>query len=315
MKWLFVRRLRSFVVLAALASFVLNVTLLMPAIYMMQVFDRVFTSGSVETLVMLGILTLLFLALGYFLDTVRARALAWGGRSLDRLLAPTAVRGSLEQAATGPGRVDTDALRDIAQLRAFLSGPGVLSLFDAPWLPVYLLIITLMHPTLGLTATVGALALVALGVVTDRLTRDHAERALRNSRAASRVAEKLTRNAEAIIGMGMTNRAVALWSEHHDALLTTQQQHGRVATALSAFARTIRQVLQVVMLGLGADARHAGAGCRPHAADRVDTGLGKARGGRAADQREAGARRIRAARAAPPTAHAAWCQPLSAAPG
>lgn len=252
MKWLFVRRLRPFVALAALASLVLNVTLLMPAIYMMQVFDRVFTSGSVETLTMLGIITLVFLALGYFLDTVRARALAWGGRSLDRLLAPTAVRGALEQAAAGPGRVDTDALRDIAQLRAFLSGPGVLSLFDAPWLPVYLLIITLMHPTLGLTATVGALALVALGVVTDRLTRDHAERALRSSRTASRVAEKLTRNAEAIIGMGMTNRAVALWSEHHDALLTTQQQHGRLSTALSAFARTIRQVLQVVMLGLGA---------------------------------------------------------------
>ena len=144
-------------ILAALASLVLNVTLLMPAIYMMQVFDRVFTSGSVETLAMLGIITLLFLALGYFLDTVRARALSWGGRSIDRLLAPAAIRSALEQAAAGPGRVDTDALRDIAQLRAFLSGPGVLSLFDAPWLPIYLLIIALMHPTLGLAAAIGAL--------------------------------------------------------------------------------------------------------------------------------------------------------------
>jgi PrtD family type I secretion system ABC transporter len=252
MKWLFARRLRSFVMLAAVASLVLNIALLMPAIYMMQVFDRVLTSGSVETLAMLGIITLLFLGLGYFLDTVRARALAWAGRSLDRLLAPVAIRASLEQAAAGPGRVDTDALRDIAQLRTFLSGPGVLSLFDAPWLPIYLLIITLMHPSLGLAAAIGALALVALGVITDRLTFDHAERSLRSSRAASRLAEKLARNAEAIIGMGMTQRAVAHWGEHHDALLNAQQQHVTTSSALSAFARALRQVLQVVMLGVGA---------------------------------------------------------------
>src|SRR5687768_841724 len=103
MKWLFAKRLRSFVVLAACVSFVLNVTLLAPAIYMMQVFDRVFASGSIETLVMLAALTLLFLVLGYFLDTVRARALAWAGRSLDRKLSPEAIHDSLEQAAAGPG--------------------------------------------------------------------------------------------------------------------------------------------------------------------------------------------------------------------
>ncbi len=77
MSWLFVRRLRGFVLLAALASLFLNVALLMPSIYMMQVFDRVFSSRSVETLVMLGAITLTFLALGYFLDTVRVRT--WRG--------------------------------------------------------------------------------------------------------------------------------------------------------------------------------------------------------------------------------------------
>src|SRR5262249_11028398 len=147
-----VRRLRSFVLLAAATSFVLNVALLMPAIYMMQVFDRVFTSHSIDTLLMLGLITLLFLVLGSFVDTVRARALAWAGRSLDRRLAPAAIRNSLLEAAAGPGRADTDALRDIAQLRTFLSGPGVLALFDAPWSTLYLVLITLMHPLLGLTA-------------------------------------------------------------------------------------------------------------------------------------------------------------------
>lgn len=252
MSWLFVRRLRSFVLLAAAASLVLNVALLMPAIYMMQVFDRVFTSNSVETLLMLGLITLLFLVLGFFIDTVRTRALAWAGRSLDRKLAPAAIRSSLQEASAGPGRVDTDALRDIAQLRTFLSGPGVLALFDAPWATLYLLLITLMHPLLGLAATIGGLVLVALGVLTDRLTREAAEQALQRSRTTTRMAEKLARNAEVIVGMGMTGTAVARWREHHEQSLHAQEAHGRASSALAAFARTLRQVLQVVMLGLGA---------------------------------------------------------------
>jgi PrtD family type I secretion system ABC transporter len=250
--WLFVKRLRAFVVLAALSSLVLNVALLMPAIYMMQVFDRVFASGSVETLVMLGAVTLLFLALGYFLDTVRARALAWAGQSLDRALAPAAIRNSLEQAATGPGKADTDALRDIAQLRTFLSGTAVLSLFDAPWLPVYLLLITFMHPMLGLAAAIGAIVLVALGIATDRLTRSHVEQTLRASRTSHRFADKLTRNAEVIVGMGMSDTAVRRWGEHHDRLLGAQERQVRASSSLAAIARALRQVLQVIMLGLGA---------------------------------------------------------------
>ena len=155
MSWLFARRLRAFVLLAAGASLALNLALLMPALYMMQVFDRVFSSGSVETLIMLSAITLLFLAFSYFVDTVRARALGWAGRSLDQLLSPVALRSSLEQAASGPGRVDTDALRDIAQLRGLLNGSGILALFDAPWLPVYLVVIGLMHPMLGLCCSRG----------------------------------------------------------------------------------------------------------------------------------------------------------------
>jgi PrtD family type I secretion system ABC transporter len=252
MNWLFAKRVRSFVLLAAFVSLALNVTLLMPAIYMMQVFDRVFSSRSVETLVMLSAITLLFLALGYFLDTVRARALAWAGRSVDRELSPAALTSALEQAAASSGRVDVDTLRDIAHLRSFLSGLGVLAFFDAPWLSIYLLLIALMHPLLGLAAAIGAAALVALGVLTDRLTREHAEQTLRGSRASVRQAEMFARNAEAIVAMGMTKTVVARWRERHDAALDAQQQYTHTSSGLSAFARILRQVLQVTMLGVGA---------------------------------------------------------------
>jgi PrtD family type I secretion system ABC transporter len=252
MKWLFAKRLRSFVLLAGAVSLVLNLALLMPAIYMMQVFDRVLTSGSTETLVMLAAITLLFLGLGYYLDTVRTRALAWAGRSLDRSISPAAFRSSLEESAARAGTLDTDVLRDVSQLRTFLSGPGVLALFDAPWLPIYLLLITLMHPTLGAAATIGAIALVALGVLTDYLTRETAEQTLRRSRASTRLAERFARNAEVIVGMGMTNTVVSRWDADRSELLDAQRRHVYASSGLAAWARVLRQVLQVAMLGVGA---------------------------------------------------------------
>jgi ABC-type protease/lipase transport system fused ATPase/permease subunit len=170
MNWLFARQLRPFVLLAGAASLVLNLALLVPALYMVQVFDRVFASRSVETLVMLSAAAVLALALGYFMDTVRARALAWAGSALDRRLSPVALATVLRQAAGAAGRPYTDALRDITQLRRFLGGSGVQALFDAPWLPIYLLVIGAMHPLLGATAALGACMLVILGVLTERLT-------------------------------------------------------------------------------------------------------------------------------------------------
>jgi ABC-type protease/lipase transport system fused ATPase/permease subunit len=224
MSWLFVARLRPFVLLAGAASLLLNLALLMPSIYMMQVFDRVFSSRSMETLVMLSGLAFLALALGYCMDVVRARALGWSGRALDRRLSSPALASVLREAAGVTGRANTDVLRDIAQLRAFLSGTGVQALFDAPWLPIYVLVICLMHPLLGLVAALGACALVALGVLNERLMRGRAERSLRCSRDTTRHAEALTRNAEVIIGMGMTRAAVGSWEARHDQLLDAQAQ-------------------------------------------------------------------------------------------
>jgi PrtD family type I secretion system ABC transporter len=252
MRWLFVAQLRPFVLLAGAASLLLNLALLMPSIYMMQVFDRVFSSRSVETLVMLSTLAFLALALGYCMDIVRSRALGWAGRALDRRLSPAALASVLREASGVAGRANTDVLRDIAQLRAFLSGTGINALFDAPWLPIFLFVICLMHPLLGLAAALGACMLAALAILNERLMRGRTERSLRCSRDTTRQAELLTRNAEVIIGMGMTLAAVASWQVRHDQLLDAQAQLGAGSSRLSAVARITRQGLQVVMLALGA---------------------------------------------------------------
>jgi PrtD family type I secretion system ABC transporter len=254
MSWLFAPRLRPFMLLAAAASLLLNVAMLVPAIYMTQVFDRVFASRSVETLVMLSLFAALALGLGYAMDTLRARTLAKAGRALEERLGAAALADALRHAARtvtarGP---DTDALRDVARLRGFLSGPAIQSLMDAPWLPVYLIVIALMHPVLGAVATLGALVLAGLGVLTERLTRAPGDQVLQRSRAASRKADALARNAEVIAGMGMGRAAVDAWRADQQAVLDAQSRLSARSVHLSALARMLRQGLQVVMLGVGA---------------------------------------------------------------
>lgn len=263
MRWLFVPQLRPFVLLAAGASLVLNLALLVPALYMLQVFDRVFTSRSLETLAMLSIIALVALALGYCMDVARSRALAWAGRALELRLAPAALTSVLRQSAAQPDRADLDGMRDVTQLRRFLSGNGIQALFDAPWLPIYVLVIGAMHPALGAAAFGGALLILALAVLSERLTRDAADQALAMSRVANRHAERLTRNAEAIIGMGMTSAALNGWTSRHQAQLDAQARIAALNARFSAAARTVRQVLQIGMLALGAwlvIGAHASAG-------------------------------------------------------
>jgi PrtD family type I secretion system ABC transporter len=254
MSWLFAPRLRPFVLLAGLASLVLNLALLVPAIYMVQVFDRVFASRSTETLVMLSAFAALALTLGYAMDALRARALSWAGAALERRLAPAALADLLQQAAgsAGGGRADTDALRDIGQLRAYLGGIAAQALFDAPWLPVYLAVIWLMHPLLGAAALAGAVVLFSVGVLTERFTRRDTEQSVRSARDTARQVEALARNAEVIVGMGMTRAAVAAWRADHDALLDVRARLARRTARLGAAARMLRQVLQVAMLAVGA---------------------------------------------------------------
>ncbi len=251
MDWLLARQIRPFIRLAGFASLLLNIAMLAPALYMLQVFDRVFASGSVETLVMLAVPVLVMLVLAYFMDAARARTLAAAGRRVEARLAPQALAGQLLESSTG-ARGEHDALRDVAQLRKLLASAGVVALFDAPWVPVYLLIITLMHPLLGGIATLGAVLLFGLGVLTERMTRRRTERALAAARAAQRNADALLRNAETVVAMGMTRDALAGWQAHCDEQHLAQENLAEVSVRLGALARMVRQLVQMTALGFGA---------------------------------------------------------------
>ncbi|WKB53207.1 type I secretion system permease/ATPase [Eleftheria terrae] len=252
MNWLWTPRLRPFIALAGTASLLLNLALLMPSIYMLQVFDRVFSSRSLETLFMLSVLTALALGLGYCMDRARSLLLSRAGRLVDETLAPHALQAALQENATARHRTDRSALQDITRLRGFLGSPAVQALFDAPWLPLYLLLIFALHPALGWAALGAALLLFGLGLYTERHTRSETEQVLLRGRSAALHIEALHRNAEVLVGMGMLQRAVAAWSARHREALLAQERLGEASAALSACGRLLRQAVQVGMLGLGA---------------------------------------------------------------
>lgn len=252
MSWIFAPALRRFVLLAALASLLMNLMALAPSLFMLQVFDRVFASGSMETLVMLLLLVLLCLGVMAVMDVLRARSLAWASTLLDARLGPAVFTSLLQASARPGGAANVYSLRDVAQLRGFLAGGGVLAFFDAPWLPIYLVVITLFHPWLGLTAALGALLLFGLIWLNERLSRRGVEEATQASRQASKFIDACLRNAEVVAGMGMVGRVVARWGRHNDAVLAGQNAISATQAPLQAAVRWLRQMLQVAMLTVGA---------------------------------------------------------------
>ena len=248
----FAARFQPYFVSAAGFSLVLNVLMLVPALFMLQVFDRVLTSRSIETLIMLGVLSvgaLLFMA---YLDIIRTRLLTAAAVSLEKLLGPRVLADMIRRnAAPGSGEA-IHGLRDVNSLRAFLTGPGILSLFDSPWVVIYVLIIFLFHPLLGAIAFTGALIMFGLGMLNEKLSREPLEAMQLESRKAGRFADQSIANAEVARALGMVGSLAKGWEGHSRKGLENQLQANRAASVLTSSTRFMRQFLQVAMLGAGA---------------------------------------------------------------
>lgn len=244
--------LRRYFVFAGLFSLAINLLLLVPAIYMLQVFDRVLSSRSEETLVMLSIVALVALTLMALLDVLRTRLLAACGVVLDRRLGPRVLEGLLAQTARLSGAEYLNGLRDVAALRNFLVGAGVIALFDAPWLPLFLLLIYLFHPVLGAVALGGALLMLLLAVLNERLTRQPLERTLAAGRRAGRFIDAATGNAETVSALGMQRAVTARWQSLNEAALGEQGAASGVGATFAGLTKFTRQFIQMAMLGTGA---------------------------------------------------------------
>ncbi|MBK7900078.1 MAG: type I secretion system permease/ATPase [Azonexus sp.] len=246
------RTYRHVLVHAGVMSFFLNLLLLAPTLYMLQVFDRVFTSRSDETLFWLTAITVGLLALYLVIDWMRGRLLAGVSALVDRLLGETVMLRVLEDAASPtPGRLAFLA-RDAGILRSFFGGPGIVALLEAPWLPFFIVVIYLFHPLLGTLAVLSALALVGLAVLNFRLTQKPLESIQDATRKAGRFIDVGSRNAEVVKALGMYRDVVERWGRHNREALRQQNDVARATSWLSGGTRFARQLIQVLMLAAGA---------------------------------------------------------------
>jgi ATP-binding cassette subfamily C protein len=235
----------------ALFSALLNVLYLTGSFYMLEVYDRVIPSHSVPTLVGITLLALILYAIQGVLDIVRSRILVRIGSALDDAISARVhdVVMKLPLASSAPR--GAQPLRDLDQVRAFLSSIGPAALFDLPWMPLYLCVCYLFHPYIGIAATVGGAVLVSVALLTDLLTRRPSEEAGRLIGQRNTLAEANRRNTEAIHAMGMTARLGALWSDCNRRYLAAQQRAADIASGLGGLSKILRMALQSCVLGIG----------------------------------------------------------------
>jgi len=234
-------------------SFFINVLMLAPIIYMLEIYDRVLTSNSESTLLMLTLLLVfLFLVMGT-LDWVRSQVLIVTGSRLEKMLGPRVFDSLFGQALATNGSIATaQPLSDLLSLRQFLSGPALLTFFDAPWMPIYIAVIFLFHPLLGWLAVAAALILIVLAVSNERVTRSDLKDANQLHIENSQQTQRNLRNSEAVEAMGMLPRLRERWQEKQDKLLALQTRASRRGGLITTTSKTFRLMMQSIMLGVGA---------------------------------------------------------------
>ena len=233
-------------------SFFVNLLLLVPALFMLQVFDRVLASQSGDTLLVLMLGVGLALTLLLALDYLRARLQGVAGNIVAETLSPVVTKVVVAQGARRNGRGSSESLRDVGALRALFSAQGLLALFDSPWVFVYVGVIWLAHPVLGMAAAAAALVMLALAVINDFVTRREIEALQKAAAGATRYLEASLQNAEVAQTLGMTDALVARWRQKNGEVTALQRPTASRIVAMAALTRTVRQAVQALMLALGA---------------------------------------------------------------
>ncbi len=233
-------------------SFVINLLMLMPMIYMLQIYDRVLTSRNEFTLLMLTLIMVGVYGLEALLEWIRSGMLIRASSALESRLASRVFEAAfatyLHTRTGNPGQ----PLSDLANLRQFLTGKGLMVFFDAPWVLIYLFVTFLLSPVLGLFALVSVLLLVALAYANERLTASRSGEASRLFQASANYAGSNLRNVEVIEAMGMLPDLRRRWQNHLAGGLKLQGEANERNASMAAAGRFMRLLTQSGILGVGA---------------------------------------------------------------
>lgn len=242
---------RKALIAVGLFSMVVNILQLTTSVYMLQVYDRVLSSRSTDTLFFLTLITVVALLLLALMEMARTQVMQRAGAWVEQKLAPEGFVRGIEAQLQGR-RYRMEILRDLSVVRSFLASPTLMNIFDVPWVPVYLAVIYMLHPVLGVVATLGAIALVMLTVVNETATTVLLKKTSLRGAIAQRQSESIVRNAEVIDAMGMMPAVLERWHVASVAVLPDQRAAADRAGAIMAITRFMRMLLQVAVLGVGA---------------------------------------------------------------
>lgn len=232
-------------------SLFINVLMLTIPLYMLQLFSRVLVSESIDTLVHLTVLAVTFLAVQAVLEGLRSLTLVRLGAWLEDWLGACVLASSLERAAAAGGE-GSQGMRDVAELRRLTTDPGLVALFDLPWVPVYLALMVVLHPLLGMIGIAGAFALLVIALSGEWLGTADRRSASHLWLRAMRLADSLLANSDTISPRGGTSRALATWRHAGDSARTRQCNVASRSAVLLGVSRFIRYSLQIAVFGGGA---------------------------------------------------------------
>ena len=232
-------------------SMIINLLMLAPSLYMLQVYDRALNSRNVTTLIVLTAITLGMLAVMALLEWVRSMILVRVGANLDLDINTRVFNATFERSLRRAGQNPAQALHDLTSIRQTLTGAGLVAVMETPWMPIYLIVIFLFHPYLGIFALAGALILIALAFANEMVSKDPLAEAQRLAIAANAQANNNLRNAEVIEAMGMLPAIRGRWFDLQHKLLVQQALASDRAGLMGAITKFARMSIQSLTLGFG----------------------------------------------------------------
>ncbi|CDX17945.1 Alkaline protease secretion ATP-binding protein AprD [Mesorhizobium sp. ORS 3324] len=233
-----------------LFSLLANVLLLASTVYMLQIYDRVLSSGSIDTLLWLTLAVIGAIAVYGMLEHARRMMLGHISQWLDDQLSVPVIERTMEARLAGSNL--EAGLKDVGDLRSFIAGDGILTFLDAPWTPVFLAFMWFLHPALGVVGLAGAVVLFCGALANDFFTRRKNQEAAAGLRRSQAAVGQFIDGAETLRSLGMSEPALRRWERNQQSLMNLQARLLQRTNIIGSLSRSLRLALQVAVLGLGA---------------------------------------------------------------
>lgn len=240
---------RTKITAVVIFSVFINVLMLAVPLYLMQIFNRVIPSQSVDTLIFLTIIVFASLTTLAFLEVMRRMVFAHIGTWLARRLGGFVLSGSIVKSVSQCKPSSSQGLGELSTIRQLFSGSSLFPILDIPWTPIFMLVLFFLHPVIGMITLTGALILLFIAVFNEFSNRNLSSLADEASKKAHQYSSSIIRNSDVIEAMGMRGNVIGAWDKYHDRKIELQSQLNTRSNRIASFAKYIRMLLQIAVIG------------------------------------------------------------------